>query len=339
MKKTLLALSLASIVFIGCGGQKITDDMAKTYENNLNNSLQIALSQIPAQEGIDVKFNNFKCVNKKELINCTSDSFKILGRGQEFVSVDKIIIDTNEFYNGKATGVISIKDMYKDMLFDKTYSNVKFQGIKISDAIKGMAALIAMQDEKLSILNTLANGIYDLDINSNILKDGNVNGNFVLTNTSNKDLISFAIDAKLLDKIYDLCDKAGIKYDVAKQDITEPDEKVLENLNVTPDDVAKSFQINNVKIDVAIQDLFALKQAMNDEFNKLPDTVKDNFKDIVDEILNNKPHKLSVDVKIKEGFDYISNANNDKAMLENILIKINGKDINARMNAIVNKAQ
>ncbi|WP_267525320.1 JlpA family lipoprotein adhesin [Campylobacter sp. MG1] len=338
MKKTLLALSLVGMCFVGCG-DKISDDMVKKYEANLNTNFKEALLEIPNDAGVRVNFNDFKCSKQKESVNCVSDALKINIQGAEAITVDKITVNDNGFYNGKATGLISLKDLHKDMMFENLYSSAKFQGVKLSDAFKGMAAMIAMSEPKFSFLNSLANGVYDLDINTNIMKNNEVNYDIVLNNIINKDSLSFKFNGKVLDYFYEITDKLGLRYDVEKQNMTEPNIEMIANLGLTQEDIAKIFSISNVKMDLVMQDLLSLKEVLNSEFEFAPNDFKETFGDIVNEFINNTPHKLNFDIKIKEGFDVFKNYENDKLMLENVTLNVNGKDMNTRVKTMIEKEE
>lgn len=333
MKKTLLALSAAALIFTGCSNNKISDENTKLFETSLNNKIKDASEQLDLLSliltggvKIDIDSKGYKCENKQSYITCSNPlitiSLKDLNNDFTLLEIKNISLKTNDIYVGNKKGFLNMKEVFEGMP-KEIFNETNIDSIQFGEYFKSVLENNGKQ-ELASILND------DFSISSktnikNILNNGTIQIDFDIKGKNNKNEFNLESEVNTTKEIMNIFDKMNIGYNTSTGDVIG-----LENAqNVNIQDLAEAVIIKKINSKLIINnDLSNFKQNVDDDLALAPEPVQK----ILNEFFNNKPHKIVQTLSVKNNFNLlkaIDNSDNEQVQkdLENVDFKINGVDI------------
>lgn len=317
MKKFLVVFSLVGLFFMGCK-DSITDEQVKNYENSLNQSMKESLALfdlILAYNGGKVAINDFKCDNKSDYIECVSKTPTITMNEQALLTISDIRVKTNQIYTGKEKNDISFIEAFKGMPSDVKYTKVSFENIVVGDIAKGLFGMLALSNPDFSKFNFLVNDNYGLELTQEFDKVNDLNLSFNIFSKNMK--LNSDFHFALGEDFFNILDKAGVKFNVEKQSTNN--QALMQNNNLILDKVLLK---DRIKLTFSMEDTEAAKQALSfieaDKNDEL-------FKKLSSSILDKKPHKVEVELKLKEKIN--PNNINEKDFFKLTTMTINGIEI------------
>lgn len=333
MKKTLLALSMSAMMFVGCG-DKLSDEAVKNYENTLNEKLKEAKDSLfilgmLTGTAFDIQNDKYTCENKGDYANCVNPSVEITaninGVIMKAISLKGISTKTNMIYSGKAQENLNMKDAIASMP-KELFNDSKVESITISPELQGLLTALSLSEASFADLAKFASDDYSISLNTkanDVLNQGEFSHSAKIVGNKYNNSLDFKIDGKMLKGANELLGKMAFDGNNIEQLASTLEPEVL-------NDVILLKAINSklsVKSNVDFIDRFGNIDNYPEPFNKI-------FKDFV----KNFPHELNFELATKNDFNIIENINNyhtgktsleesQKLMKENLKATLNGVDL------------
>lgn len=342
--KKLLALSAVAIAFIGCGGNKISDEATKNFENGLNKELKESFAAVNALvylatgTPVSLKTDGYKCENKSSYISCKNASIDINidnpnGGGVELdiLHVKNISLETNAIYTGNKKGEISIKEALESMP-KEVYTKSKIESITVGHVVNSMLAYQSLVNANLSELTKIAGDEYEISSNitgKNITKNGNMQINTRIFGKNNKNEFNVVFDFDVLAKMFDMFEKYGMKYDTENPNSTSSSNKLA---GLKAEDYVGTLLLNKLNTNLVIyNDLTSIKNIIDKDLSKAPKPLVD----LINTIFENKPHKIAQVFEIKNKFDILQAiADKDSGKYSDEQLEKDIKNINFKINNV-----
>lgn len=349
MKKYILFV-LNVLIFYGCEGNEIPQDLVKKYETAVNAELRKQVNLVNNEyNDVMLKIPDFKCGVDGSFVKCISNDATFSAGGSELFRVKNIELRSNEIYRGENKGLISIKEYY-DELFknnEKLEISLYIEGFKLSDKAIEIISEIVSKDA-----TNLPNGIDELVLEL-IGDEYNLRGVVYTTfsdgefrfdasqklySTTKPNSLGFGGSATLKEAVFDALEKdTGVKFDTQTLSINKDFKDKLDSQFDLYFQKFSAFgkefgSINDTKLDVSLDTKNVFKPYV-DMIKGYLSVLRDQDKDekdaplttdvlsLLDDITKTPIYKFNVEVKFQNTLDY------KKKDLESIQkITINGRD-------------
>ncbi|MCX2683109.1 JlpA family lipoprotein adhesin [Campylobacter sp. MIT 21-1685] len=322
MKKNLILI--AFIFFNACSNQ-IDTSLVEKYENQANRNIKEISDQISQEIGLKIEIPPLQCKADGKFIECRSQQFSLFDKkGNKIVQADALILRSNEIYQGKELGTISLKEYFKSI----SNSNKKFQQTATVQNIRFTQEVletikqqnIQLNDKKIqNYIQKLLNDAYTISFEYDGIFDKDIYTYDINTKIHNSNShINALMKISFKEELFDFFDSKGIRYNTQTLNIDEQNWKEFFQKieNEKSEEVAfieaaqKNFFINNFSLEALLDadNAFesyiliakgSLETMKNQSQNEELTLIYDKMLSVLNTINQNSLYKLSLNAQFK----------------------------------------